>query len=444
LAKEKKIFVCKVCGATSSKWLGKCTYCGEWNTFEEKKEKLSSYNDLKKVYRISEVEKLSESRIKTGFSEFDRVTGGGLVEGSVILLAGEPGIGKSTLLLQIALNFYRNDLLYVSGEESLTQIKMRAERISHKQPDTLFTTEKDVDNILKIVKSYNIKIVFIDSIQTIFSSDNDYLPGSISQIRISTQKIIEFAKSNNVTFILIGHITKEGVVAGPKVLEHMVDAVFNFEGDRNLHYRILRPLKNRFGATSELAVFEMQQNGLREITNPSEFLTSSSKNESGIAIAVIVESVRIFFIEVQALVTTSIYGSPQRVVTGYDNKKLSMLLAVLEKRNKLKFGNKDVFLNIAGGIKVSDPAVDLAVVAAIISSYYDRPMRDNIVFAGEIGLAGEIRTVKKLNERISEAEKLGYKIFVTEKNKTFDKSLFKKIHLTFVNRTYELFNFMLK
>ncbi len=451
MAKEKKIYVCKVCGATSAKWLGKCPYCGEWNSYEEKTEQISSSgkksnvkNKDVEVYKISEVGEIKETRIQTGIHEFDRVTGGGLVEGSVVLLAGEPGIGKSTLLLQIALNLSDSTVLYVSGEESLAQLKMRAGRVSSSGSETLFTTEKDIDSVLQLVQDRGIKIVIIDSIQTIYSSDNDFLPGSVSQIKATAQKIIEFAKENNVTFILVGHITKEGSVAGPKVLEHMVDAVFNFEGDRNLHYRILRPLKNRFGATSELAVFEMQENGLREVVNPSEFLTNTSQGESGIAIAAIIEGVRIFFIEVQALVTTSVYGSPQRVVTGYDQKKLSMLLAVLEKRNKLKLGNKDVFLNIAGGIKVNDPAVDLAVVAAIISSYYDKPLEDNMVFAGEIGLAGEIRQVKKLNDRINEAAKLGYKKFITAENNTVNSSVRKKIHLTFVSRTYELFNHMLK
>ena len=452
MAKEKKIYVCQACGATSAKWLGKCPYCGEWNSYKEKTEQISSSGKKisttsKKeviVYKISDVEAIKENRIPTGIQEFDRVTGGGLVEGSVILLAGEPGIGKSTLLLQIALNLSDSQVLYVSGEESLTQLKMRAERISASDSDTLFTTEKDIDSVLHLIQNRIIKIVIIDSIQTIYSSDNDFLPGSVSQIKATAQKIIEFAKENNVTFLLVGHITKEGSVAGPKVLEHMVDAVFNFEGDRNLHYRILRPLKNRFGATSELAVFEMQENGLREVVNPSEFLTNTSQGESGIAIAAIIEGVRIFFIEVQALVTTSVYGSPQRVVTGYDPKKLSMLLAVLEKRNKLKLGNKDVFLNIAGGIKVNDPAVDLAVVAAIISSYYDKPLEDSIVFAGEIGLAGEIRPVKKLNDRIHEAAKLGYEKFITAENNAINLSVRKKIHLTFVSRTYELFNRMLK
>jgi DNA repair protein RadA/Sms len=449
LAKQKKIYVCKVCGATSSKWLGKCPYCGEWNTYEEQiKQDTSSSKEKKsasQIYRLEDISEQKEKRIPTPISELNRVLGGGVVEGSVILIAGEPGIGKSTLLLQLALSEDFVPTIYVSGEESLAQIKMRADRIATSdQANTYFTTEKDIDSVLKLVAENNAKVVIIDSIQTILDNDNDFLPGSVSQIKAVTQKIIEFAKENGVAFLLVGHITKEGSVAGPKVLEHMVDAVFNFEGDRNFHYRLLRPYKNRFGSTTELAVFEMTGEGLREVTNPSEFLTQDSKGESGIAISAILEGYRIFFVEVQALVTPSVYGSPQRVVSGYDPKKLSMLLAVLEKRNKMKLGNKDVFLNITGGIKVSDTAIDLAVVAAIISSYFDDPIDENTVFAGEIGLAGEIRPVKKIADRINEAMKLGYKKFVTPKNPNIKISSYKKIGLTFVNRTYMLFQEVFK
>ena len=450
MAKEKKIYVCKVCGATSSKWLGKCPYCGEWNTYEEQIEEKSGNNRKKKkapakVVRLDEISGHTEKRIPTPINELNRVFGGGIVEGSVVLIAGEPGIGKSTLLLQLALNKDFVPVFYVAGEESLPQIKMRAERLADADDsNTLFTAEKDIDAILKLVEDSGVKVVIVDSIQTISDSDNDFLPGSVSQIKAVTQKIIEFAKENGVAFLLVGHITKEGSVAGPKVLEHMVDAVFNFEGDRNFHYRLLRPFKNRFGATTELAVFEMTGEGLREVTNPSEFLTNDSSGESGIAIGTVLEGYRIFFVEVQALVTPSVYGSPQRVVTGYDPKKLNMLLAVLEKRNKLKLGNKDVFLNITGGIKVSDTAIDLAVVAAIISSYFDEPIDENTVFAGEIGLAGEIRPVKKVADRINEAMKLGYKRFVTPKNTNIKNSSYKKIGLTFVNRTYMLFKEVFK
>lgn len=450
MAKEKKIYVCKVCGATSSKWLGKCPYCGEWNTYEEQIEERTTHNKKNKkiatqVVKLEEISEQTEKRIPTPIGELNRVFGGGIVEGSVVLIAGEPGIGKSTLLLQLALNKDFVPVLYVAGEESLPQIKMRADRlVGSDDSHTLFTAEKDIDSILKLVGENGVKVVIVDSIQTISDSNNDFLPGSVSQIKAVTQKIIEFAKENAIAFLLVGHITKEGVVAGPKVLEHMVDAVFNFEGDRNFHYRLLRPFKNRFGATTELAVFEMTGEGLREVTNPSEFLTNDSSGESGIAIGTVLEGYRIFFVEVQALVTSSVYGSPQRVVTGYDPKKLNMLLAVLEKRNKLKLGNKDVFLNITGGIKVSDTAIDLAVTAAIISSYFDEPIDDGIVFSGEIGLAGEIRPVKKVADRINEAMKLGYKKFVTPKNTNIKTHLYKKIGLTFVNRTYLLFKEVFK
>ena len=446
MAKEKKIYVCRSCGGTSSKWLGKCPYCGEWNSFEEVTEENTSLHKTKKdkpakFYSLSEIAENEEKRIITPFIEFNRVLGGGIVEGSVLLIAGEPGIGKSTLLLQLALHKDFLPVLYISGEESLSQIKMRATRISQEIPDkAFFSTERDIDSILRLVEDAKVKVVIIDSIQTIVSPDNDFLPGSVSQIKAVTQKIIEFAKEKNVAFLIVGHITKDGTVAGPKVLEHMVDAVFNFEGDRNLHYRLIRPYKNRFGATTELAVFEMVDKGLKEVTNPSEFLTNEGSGESGIAIAAVLEGYRIFFVEVQALVTPSVYGSPQRVVTGYDPKKLNMLLAVLEKRNKLKLGNKDVFLNITGGIKVTDTAVDLAVVSAIISSYLDNPVDDKTVFAGEIGLAGEVRPVKKLQDRVNEAMKIGYEKFVTSRNTNIKKTAYKKIALTFVNRTHMLFN----
>ncbi len=430
--------------------MGKCPYCGEWNSYEEKIEvkktstQSGKYLSQDKINPVSlaEIEQVSEKRIKTISEEFNRVLGGGVVEGEVILLAGEPGVGKSTLLLQIALSNNTLPILYVAGEESLLQIKLRAGRLNVFQDNTtLFTTEKNVEQILNIAKEKNSGLVIIDSIQTVYASDNDFLPGSVSQIRASTQKIIEFAKETGTAFILVGHINKDGAVAGPKVLEHMVDAVFNFEGDRNLHYRLLRPIKNRFGATTELGVFEMQSNGLREVTNPSEFLMNRTRDESGIAIATIVEGHRIFFIEIQALVTPSVYGSPQRVVTGYDPKKLNMLLAVLEKRNKFKLGNKDVFLNIAGGLKVTDTAADLAVVAALVSSYIDKPIQENVVFAGEVGLSGEIRPVKRLQDRINEADKLGYKTFVLANvnNNIRDILKNKKIHLIFVEKTFELF-----
>jgi len=443
LAKEKIQYICQNCGATSLKWIGRCPVCNEWNTYQE--ERTTSYaNTNKKVKQASlfllpDIPDNEEKRIVFSSLELNRVLGGGLVLGSVNLLAGEPGIGKSTLLLQMVLTLKLKKVIYFSGEESLSQIKIRAERINTSTDDShvLFSNEKTLEILLSTIEKEKPELVIIDSIQTVYSVKNDFLIGSISQMKECVQQIIDVAKSKNIPFILIGHINKDGIVAGPKVLEHMVDAVFQFEGDRHNYYRVLRPLKNRFGATSEIGVFEMTQKGLREVNNPSEFLVSKIEKDSGISIGSFVEGGRNFFVEIQALVTVAVYSAPQRVVTGYDTKRLNMLLAVLEKKHKLKIGNKDVFLNVVGGIKVTDVSVDLAVLAALVSSYFDQSISSKTCFIGEVGLSGEILPVKKVDQRIAEAQKIGYeKIYLSELNKILFENL--KINIIFVNKISEL------
>ncbi|PKV48479.1 DNA repair protein RadA/Sms [Aquimarina sp. MAR_2010_214] len=430
MAKTKTVFFCQNCGAQYSKWQGQCTSCKEWNTIAEEVVQKASASDWKsatsssktnktaKPLRISEIDTSQEARFNTDDTELNRVLGGGLVPGSLTLLGGEPGIGKSTLLLQISLKLpYKT--LYVSGEESQQQIKMRAERIHSKTDNCLILTETKTQNIFRQIEETQPDIVIIDSIQTLHSDYIESSAGSISQIRECTTELIKFAKETATPVILIGHITKDGNIAGPKILEHMVDTVLQFEGDRNHVYRILRALKNRFGSTSELGIYEMLGSGLREVTNPSEILISKKEEElSGTAIAATVEGMRPLMIEVQALVSTAVYGTPQRSATGYNLKRLNMILAVLEKRAGFRLGAKDVFLNITGGISVDDPAIDLAVVAAILSSSEDIPISKDFCFAAEVGLAGEIRPVAKVEQRIQEAEKLGFStIFVSKYNK---------------------------
>ncbi|WP_024768333.1 DNA repair protein RadA [Aquimarina macrocephali] len=430
MAKTKTVFFCQNCGAQYSKWQGQCTSCKEWNTIAEEVVQKASASDWKsatsssktnktaKPLRISEIDTSQEARYNTDDAELNRVLGGGLVPGSLTLLGGEPGIGKSTLLLQISLKLpYKT--LYVSGEESQQQIKMRAERIYSKTDNCLILTETKTQNIFRQIEETQPDIVIIDSIQTLHSDYIESSPGSISQIRECTTELIKFAKETATPVVLIGHITKDGNIAGPKILEHMVDTVLQFEGDRNHVYRILRALKNRFGSTSELGIYEMQGSGLREVTNPSEILISKKEEElSGTVIASTVEGMRPLMIEVQALVSTAVYGTPQRSATGYNLKRLNMILAVLEKRAGFRLGAKDVFLNITGGISVDDPAIDLAVVAAILSSSEDIPIPKDFCFAAEVGLAGEIRPVTKVEQRIQEAEKLGFStIFVSKYNK---------------------------
>jgi DNA repair protein RadA/Sms len=430
MAKTKTSFFCQSCGTQFSKWSGQCTSCHEWNTIveeiiqKESKREWAVNSSIKKVskpQRISEIELSEQDRISTKSEELNRVLGGGLVRGSVVLVGGEPGVGKSTLLLQIAM-LSKHKILYVSGEESLTQIKMRSERLKENNPNCYVLTETNTQNIFRNIENLQPEILIIDSIQTLYTDYLDATPGTVSQIRESAAELIKFAKETSTPVFLVGHITKDGQLAGPKILEHMVDVVLQFEGDRNHIYRILRVHKNRYGSAAELGIFEMQLNGLREVLNPSEILISQKEESlSGIAIASIIEGARPLMIEVQALVSTAVYGTPQRSSTGYNLKRLNMLLAVLEKRAGFKLGIKDVFLNITGGITVEDPSIDLAVVAAVLSSNEDESIPQNFCFAAEVGLAGEIRPISRIDQRIKEAEKLGYKkIFVSKYNK-FEK-----------------------
>lgn len=425
MAKVKTSFFCQNCGAQYARWQGQCNSCKEWNTIAEEiiqKEEKTAWkpndNEVKKAsrpLRINEIDTTLEVRMDTTDAELNRVLGGGIVPGSLILLGGEPGIGKSTLLLQISLKLpYRT--LYVSGEESQKQIKMRAERITPNGDNCYILTETKTQNIFRQIQEIEPEIVIIDSIQTLHTDFIESTAGSISQIRETTAELIKFAKETNIPVILIGHITKDGTIAGPKILEHMVDTVLQFEGDRNHVYRILRSLKNRFGSTAELGIYEMQGTGLREVSNPSEILISHKNEElSGTAIASTLEGMRPLMIEIQALVSTAVYGTPQRSTTGYNAKRLNMILAVLEKRAGFRLGAKDVFLNVTGGISVDDPAIDLAVVAAILSSNEDIPVGKNYCFAGEVGLSGEIRPVNRVEQRILEAEKLGFSTIIVSK-----------------------------
>jgi DNA repair protein RadA/Sms len=440
MSKVKTSFFCQNCGAQYAKWQGQCNSCKEWNTIAEEiiqkqeksrwKEDGTKTTKAPKPLRITEIDSAEELRMDTGDGELNRVLGGGIVPGSLILLGGEPGIGKSTLLLQISLKLpFRT--LYVSGEESQKQIKMRAERITPNGENCYILTETKTQNIFRQIQETEPDVVIIDSIQTLHTDYIESTAGSISQIRECTAELIKFAKESGIPVILIGHITKDGTIAGPKILEHMVDTVLQFEGDRNHVYRILRSLKNRFGSTAELGIYEMQGSGLREVSNPSEILISHKNDElSGTAIASTLEGMRPLMIEIQALVSTAVYGTPQRSTTGYNAKRLNMILAVLEKRAGFRLGTKDVFLNVTGGISVDDPAIDLAVVAAILSSNEDIPVNKGYCFAGEVGLSGEIRPVNRVDQRIQEAEKLGFDaIFVSKYNKITLKSIGIKIHL---------------
>jgi len=448
MAKTKTTFICQNCGTQHAKWVGQCGACKEWNTIMEEvvqKEEKRSWKQAKtakkkinKPLKISDIQTNSEERIMTNNKELDTVLGGGLVKGSVTLLGGEPGIGKSTLLLQIALNIAQK-VLYVSGEESQSQIKMRAERLSAKTSNCLILTETNTQQIFKNIEEINPEVLVIDSIQTLHTNTIEASPGSISQIRETAAELIKFAKETATPVLLIGHINKDGNIAGPKILEHMVDVVLQFEGDRNHTYRIVRSQKNRFGTTSELGIYEMLSSGLREISNPSEILISKKDSDlSGTAIASTLEGIRPLMIEIQALVSTAVYGTPQRSTTGYNLKRLNMILAVLEKRAGFKLGAKDVFLNITGGINVDDPAIDLAVVAAILSSNQDIAINPSVCFAAEVGLAGEIRPVSRIDQRIIEAEKLGYKTLVVSKYNKIS-SVNHNIKLILVGKIEEAF-----
>ena len=449
MSKVKTTFVCNNCGSNFPKWQGQCTSCKSWNTISEEvvlqpKNNTWETEGVKNIksstpQKISNIVYKEEDRLVTSDTEFNRVLGGGVVPGSLILLGGEPGIGKSTLLLQIAIRLPYSTL-YVSGEESQSQIKMRANRMDHESDDCYVLTEISLEGIFKQIEKTRPQILIIDSIQTLKTELVDSAPGSVSQIKTCTSELINFAKKTSTPVIIIGHITKDGNIAGPKILEHMVDTVLQFEGDRNHVYRILRVNKNRFGSTNEIGVYEMNVKGLKEITNPSEILISKKNQElSGNAISATIEGMRPFMIEVQALVSTAVYGTPQRSSTGYNSKRLNMLLAVLEKRVGFRLASKDVFLNITGGISVDDTALDLAVVAAVISSNEDLVLNEKYCFAAEVGLSGEIRPVQRLEQRITEAEKLGFsKIFISKFSKLNISP--KSIKIIYLSKIEDLIN----
>ena len=455
MAKSRTVFYCQNCGAQSPKWIGKCPSCGEWNTYVEEvvqpksetaawKPASSPRQKAPRAQRLQDISISGEHRIKIPDNELDRVLGGGIVPGSIILFAGEPGIGKSTLLLQLALGIQNSKVLYVSGEESEQQIKLRANRIGSKNQDLLILTETSLENIFVQAAETEPNLLIIDSIQTVFTSRIESSPGSVSQIRECAAELLRYAKESSTPVFLIGHITKEGTIAGPKVLEHMVDTVLQFEGDRNHVYRILRAAKNRFGSTAELGIYEMNGEGLREVSNPSEVLISQRDEKlSGTSIAVTMEGIRPLLIEVQALVSSAVYGTPQRSSTGFDLRRLSMLLAVLEKRCGFHLGTKDVFLNIAGGIRVEDPAIDLAVICSVLSSNQDLPVDPKICLAAEVGLNGEMRPVTRVEQRISEAEKMGFsQILISKYNMKGLEKLKKKIEITPVARVEDVFSLL--
>jgi len=454
MAKIKTAYFCQNCGYESAKWLGKCPSCAQWNSFVEeliqkdvKKSSSSewqSYNGdvvIKKTQPLHEVETKTSPRILTNDQELNRVLGGGIVPGSIVLIAGEPGIGKSTLFLQMGLQIEDVVVLYISGEESEQQIKMRADRIGLHNKNFYLLTETSTQQIFQEVKKLKPGLIIVDSIQTLESPFIDSSPGSVSQIRECAAEFQQFAKETNTPVFLIGHITKEGSIAGPKLLEHMVDTVLQFEGDRHYAYRILRTIKNRFGNTAELGIYQMNETGMNVVLNPSEILITQKEDQlSGVAIAATVEGQRPLLIEVQALVTESVYGTPQRTVSGFDLRRLQLLLAVLEKRGGFHFGVKDVFLNIAGGLKVEDPSIDLAVLVALLSSFEDVALPHEICFAGEVGLSGEIRAVNRIEQRIAEAEKLGFKKIIVSKynQKAMIKQKFN-IEVTTMGRVEEVY-----
>ncbi|MDP3927884.1 MAG: DNA repair protein RadA [Bacteroidota bacterium] len=453
MAKTHATFFCKNCGASAAKWIGKCPACGEWNSYVEEivhKEKVDYKStwkkegnvSSKKPIEINEVVMGTEQRIPLLDQELSRVLGGGLVPGSVVLIGGEPGIGKSTLLLQMALQFSAFKVLYISGEESESQIKMRAERIPFQNNHCYLYTETSTQKIGKALKELQPDLVVVDSIQTLQSDLIDSTPGSISQVKETAGDMIRFAKETNTPIFLIGHITKDGTLAGPKLLEHMVDTVLQFEGDRHHVYRILRSTKNRFGSTNEIGIYEMQQGGLREVSNPSEILISQREEAlSGVCIAATLEGMRPLLIETQALVSAAVYGTPQRNSNGYDAKRLNMILAILEKKCGLRMGTQDVFVNIAGGLRVEDPGIDLSIVASIVSSYESMPIDSKICFVGELGLSGEIRAVSRIEQRISEAEKLGFKTIYISKFNKLPKTNFG-IKIIEVSKIDELLQFL--
>jgi DNA repair protein RadA/Sms len=449
MAKTKTVYVCQNCGADSPKWIGKCNACGQWNTYVEEilvkktgSVSFTSQNEPARVEKLKDVSVQTNLRIDTLDGEFNRVLGGGIVPGSLILLGGEPGIGKSTLVLQLALKLKHLKVLYVSGEESSQQLRMRAERLGGGKAigDTLVYTETNLQNILTLANHEKPELIIIDSIQTLTSDYIESSQGSVSQVRECAASLLKYAKETSTPVILIGHITKDGSIAGPKVLEHIVDTVLQFEGDTHHMYRILRSMKNRFGSTYEIGVYEMLGSGLVEISNPSEiFIGRNLEKLSGVTVAATMEGIRPLLIEVQALVSTAAYGTPQRSATGFDLRRLNMLLAVLEKRANFKLVSKDVFLNIAGGIRVDDPATDLGIISAILSSTVDIAVDNQYCFAGEISLSGEIRPVSRLEQRLTEAEKLGFKRMIvsqySKKGIDFDRY---KLEITFVSKVQQI------
>ena len=452
MAKDKKVFLCNECGYDSPKWAGKCPACGAWNSFVEKSIRKDSAVHVAfpggggsaRPVLIDEVSTDELPRIDTHDKELNRVLGGGLVPGSLVLLGGEPGIGKSTLVLQTVLRLGDRRVLYVSGEESVQQIKLRAERIEYSKSNCMIVCETRLETIFEHIKECSPELIIIDSIQTMSSEAVDSSPGSVAQIRECTAMLLKYAKESNTPIVLIGHITKEGAIAGPKILEHIVDVVLQFEGDQHYIYRVLRSIKNRFGSTAEMGIDEMRREGLRQVENPSELLLSDRhQGMSGISIAAAIEGVSPFLIEVQALVSTAAYGTPQRSATGFDTRRMNMLLAVLEKRVGFKLAQKDVFLNIAGGLRVNDPAIDLSVISAILSSNMDVEIDATVCMAGEVGLSGEIRPINRIEQRISEAEKLGFKQIIIPRTNTKRLDLSKfSIEIKAVSKVEEAFRYI--
>ena len=452
MAKDKKVFLCNECGYDSPKWAGKCPACGAWNSFVEKSIRKDSAVHVAlpggggsaRPVLIDEVSTDELPRIDTHDKELNRVLGGGLVPGSLVLLGGEPGLGKSTLVLQTVLRLGDRRVLYVSGEESVQQIKLRAERIEYSKSNCMIVCETRLETIFEHIKECSPELIIIDSIQTMSSEAVDSSPGSVAQIRECTAMLLKYAKESNTPIVLIGHITKEGAIAGPKILEHIVDVVLQFEGDQHYIYRVLRSIKNRFGSTAEMGIYEMRREGLRQVENPSELLLSDRhQGMSGISIAAAIEGVSPFLIEVQALVSTAAYGTPQRSATGFDTRRMNMLLAVLEKRVGFKLAQKDVFLNIAGGLRVNDPAIDLSVISAILSSNMDVEIDATVCMAGEVGLSGEIRPINRIEQRISEAEKLGFKQIIIPRTNTKRLDLSKfSIEIKAVSKVEEAFRYI--
>ena len=448
MVKSKKIFECNNCGHQSSKWTGKCLECNEWNTLSERilssSKKNSVLNSLKVPQLINDIKGESSARIQINDNEFNRVLGNGLVKGSVILLGGEPGIGKSTLSLKIALTL-KLKVLYISGEESNQQIKLRANRLNYQNNQCFIYNETEINTIIKTSDEVTPRLIIIDSIQTIYNSEIDAIPGSVSQIKYSAEVLIKYAKEKSIPIIIIGHITKDGAIAGPKVLEHMVDTVLQFEGDKNHLYRLVRSIKNRFGSTNELGIYEMNEKGLEEVNSPSKMLISTNQEQlSGIALGCSLEGVRPIMIETQALTSPATYGNPQRSANGIDIKRLNMLLAVIEKRGGMKLSQKDVFLNITGGLKVQAPAIDLSLISAILSSFFDFYIDHKVCFIGEVGLSGEIRPVSRINERIKEVTKMGIKTIYLSKYSKINTNENQAFELRKVGKLQEIIQQLFK